>query len=379
MITVKEVSTKRELREFIDFPNRLYKDNPNYIPPLNQDELDSLDGENYAAAKTCRIKKFLAYKDGRVAGRVHAIIQSLYEEKTGIKAVRFTRFDFIDDIEVCESLLRAVGDFGRAEGMEQIHGPLGYTDFDREGMLVEGFDQLSTFITNYNHDYYPKFMEQLGYVKEADWLEYTFSVPDALDPRIAKISRHVLERGGFLVVKGLTANQYIKIYGGQILELVDECYSVLFGTVPLTDAVKKDILKQFGTLIDPRFMAVILDKNGRVAAFGVAVPSLGAAIKKSGGKLLPLGAIRILREIKRKQKDKLDLALIGVRPDLQNTGLSAAVISTIAESIVEAGVKILESNPQLETNDKIKASFSFLESVQNKRRRVYIKRLDNTL
>lgn len=371
MITVKEVSSKKDLREFIDFPERLYRDNPYYVPPLRQDEFAALDGDKYAAAKTCKIKKFLAYKDGRVAGRIHAIVQTLYEKKTGIKALRFTRFDFIDDIEVCKSLLTAAEEFGRNEGMERIHGPLGYTDFDREGMLVEGFDQVSTFIANYNHDYYPKFLERLGFVKEVDWLEYTFTVPDALDPRIEKISRRVLEQGGFRVIKGLTAKQYIKTYGDRILELVDECYSVLFGTVPLSDGVKKDVLKQFGSIIDPRFLAVILDKDERIAAFGVAVPSLGAAIKKSGGRLLPLGAFRILREINRKEKEQLDLALIAVRPDLQNSGLSAAVISTVAERIVEAGVKTLESNPQLETNDKVRASFTFLPSVQNKRRRVY--------
>lgn len=376
MITVKEISSKKDIREFVDFPERMYKDNPYYTPPLRQDELAALDGDNYAAAKTCKIKKFLAYKDGRVAGRIHAIIQNLYEQKTGIKALRFTRFDFIEDIEVCKSLLMAAEEFGRKEGMERIHGPLGYTDFDREGMLVEGFDQVSTFIANYNHAYYYQFLERLGYVKEVDWLEYTFTVPESLDPRIAKISRRVLEQGGYQVIKGLTMKQYLRKYGDQILELVDECYSVLFGTVPLLDGVKKDILKQFGSIVDPRFMAVILDRDGRIAAFGVAVPSLGAAIKKSRGRLLPFGAFRILAEINRKKKNSLDLALIAVRPDLQNSGISAAVISTIAERIVEAGVKKLESNPQLETNDKVKSSLSFLENVQNKRRRVYTKRIE---
>lgn len=375
MIEIKKVNSKKDIRTFALFQPTLYKESENYVPPLLGDEIKMFTpGKSPHIGEDATVQCFLAYEDGKVVGRVAGVVQHQYNKKNNKKRLRFIRLDFIDKKEVAESLLKAVEDWGREQGMTEIHGPLDFNDLGREGLLIEGFDYLSTFEMQYNHPYYQHYIEEYGYKKEVDWIESRLTVPDKVDERNKKLSKIVQERTNLRLVEGFSKNQIINRYGDKILNVVDEAYSKLYGVVPLTERVRKDLIKQFKMSLNKDYIGVLVDENDDVAGFGLALPSISKAVRKSKGKLLPFGFIRILHALK--HNDTVDLCLICVREQYVNTGATSIIFNTLLQRFIDNGIKIAESNAQLETNFKVQALFKRnYETKDVRRRRCYVKEL----
>ncbi len=375
MIEVIPVTTKKQLKQFVDFQINLYRDCPFYVPPLRGDELKLLtEGKSPHLDGSATLQCFLAYKDKKLVGRIAGIIQNLYNEKHNSKRVRFSRVDFVDDYQVVKALFKAVENWAKSKGMDTIHGPLGFNDLEREGLLIEGFDAISTFEMQYSFPYYQKHIEKLGYKKEVDWLESIITVPDKVDERNSKLSSAVAKRGGFREVTGLSRDQIIKRYAHQILDVVDEAYGDLYGTVPLTERVRGDLIKQFKLILDRDFISLLVDKNDKVVGFGLGFPSLGAAVQKTRGRLLPFGWVTVLKAIK--HPTTVDLGLICVKKDLAGKGLTSIIFNNMLTRFIQRGITTAETNAQLEDNYKVQQLFSKVyETTPKSRRRCYVKPL----
>ena len=323
-ITIKKVSTKRELKKFIRFNYELYKENPYSVPDLYDDMLNTFNKKKNAAFEFCEAEYFLAYKDGKIVGRIAGIINHRANATWNKKDVRFGWIDFIDDLEVSSRLLQTVEEWGKSKGMENIQGPLGFTDFDAEGMLIEGFDQLSTMATIYNHPYYPQHMEKLGFEKDADWVEYKIYIPDAIPEKHQRIS-----------------------------DLIQRKYNLL------------------------RMVTLITDAEDKLIAVGISMPSLSEALQKSHGRLLPLGWYYLLKALFMKRRAKmLDLLLVAVKPEYQNKGVNALLFSDLIPVYQKLGFIFAESNPELEMNGKVQAQWEYFKTEQHKRRRAFTKKID---
>lgn len=373
MIEIREIVNKKDVKKFVDFPQKLYKGNPYFVPYLRMDELNILNPKKNPALEGCKAKAFLAYRDGALCGRILGIIHYGDIERFGVKRIRFSRIDFTDDIEAARALLNAVADFGRAEGMEYIHGPLGFNDLDREGMLVEGFDRIATFETQYSYPYYPVIMEKLGFEKDVDWVENYIKCPKVMDGRIERISQKVLERFN-LRIACFGKRDFIKKYALKFFEMLDKSYSGLYATVPLPPRVIDNTVKMFKLIADKRLVCCVLDKDDNVVAGGLALPSIAKAVQKSKGRLLPFGIFRLLWAIKRYKV--VDLALIGVLPQYQNKGINSIVVTEIVKGGISRKIDGAESNPTLEDNTKVRSQLDFMEAEQHKRRRAFIKRIE---
>lgn len=373
MIEIKEVSTRKELKEFITFPFKLYSQSPIWVPPLIFDEINTLRKEKNPAFEYCDAKYWLAIRDGKVVGRIAGIINHKYIEKWGKKCARFGWIDFIDDTEVSAALLGAVESWAKACGLDGVHGPLGFCDLDKEGMLIEGFDEPGMIITIYNYPYYKDHMERLGYQKDVDWIEYEIKVPDGIPDRIIKINNQVLDRLKMKIVK-FNKSKEILDYAEDIFDLLNEAYKELYGVIELTDAQIKSYTKQYFGFINPDYVRIILDENSRLAAFGIAIPSLAKAYIKARGRLLPFGFYHILRALKK--NDRLDLLLVAVRPELQGKGLNAILLNEINISAIANGIKFAETGPELEENKNVQSLWKYYETRQHKKRRCYFKHLE---
>ena len=372
MLEIKEVKTTTDLKKFIKFPHGLYSKNPYWVPPLMFDEMNTLRRSKNPAFEYCEAKCWLAYKDGRIAGRIAGIINHRFIEKWGKKNVRFSWVDFIDDEEVSALLFKTVEEWAISKGMESIHGPLGFCDMDREGMLVEGFDEMSMLITNYNYPYYPEHLEKHGFAKDIDWMEYEIKVPDCIPERVAKINDAVLKRLNMKILDSRKSKDIIPYIKG-VFELLNEAYKELYGVVTLTDRQIEAYTKQYFGFINVDYVRIILDENNKVAAFGIAMPSLSKAMRKSGGRLFPFGFMHILRALKK--NDCVDLYLIAVRPELQTKGIHALLLTEINKSAIRNGILKAETGPELESNTKVQSLWKHYETRQHKRRRCYIKHL----
>ena len=374
MVIVKEVTNKRDLRKFVDYPNKLYKDVEQFIPAMYGDDLADWDKKKNPAFEYCEAKCFLAYRDGEIVGRIGAILSHRANETWNTKRMRFSQVDFIDDAEVSCALFKAVEDYAREKGCNEVHGPLGFTDLDREGMLVEGFDRKSMFITYYNYPYYNDHLARLGYGKDVDWVEYLMKVPE--DVRIAekleKISQRVLSEYG-LHMASLKRHSDYRPYVRKIFELINVAYADLYGVVRFTELQIKKYADKFIPLVSPDFACFVMDKDENLVAFGVSTPSLASALKKSNGRLFPFGAFGVLRALK--VNDTLDLFLVAVRPDYQGMGINAIMMNHVLKSCLKLGIKQAETGPQLETNEKVQAQWKLFDKEQHKRRRCYIKQL----
>lgn len=375
MVVVKEVSGKREINKFINFPVELYKNNPYYVPCFYKDEYKIFFPEKSIYSQDCKVKFFLAYKDGKVVGRIAGIIVNAFIEKTGKKVLRFSRFDFIDDAEVVQALFKAVEDFARSEGMEAIHGPMGFADTDREGLLIEGFDRMSTYAANYNYEYYVKHIENNGYGKEVDWIEYLLTIPQTPNEKLAKTAEMVAKRYELreVAVKGKSINKLIKEYGDQIFEVLDKAYAPLHGTIPIADRVKDDVLAQFKIFITTDFLSVVVDNNNQVVGFGVVFASLAKELIKNRGKLTPASIIRILNI--RKNPKYVEFALIGVLPEYQGRAVNAMIMNKILQGLIDKKIEKAETNLELETNTAVLSQWNAFDKEFIKRRRCYIKTL----
>lgn len=372
-IIIKKVSSKKELKTFIRFNYELYKGNPYSVPDLYDDMLNTFSSKKNAAFEFCEAEYFLAYKDNKVVGRVAAIINNRANQTWDKKEVRFGWIDFIDDEEVSSALLKAVEDWGKQKGMDTITGPLGFTDMDAEGMLIEGFDQLGTMATIYNYPYYPQHMEKLGFEKDADWVEFKLYVPDQLPEKFVRISEIILQKYK-LKIKKLTRKEIKeKHYGQKIFDLINEAYAPLYGFSKMTQGQIDQYVNTYLPLLDLRMVSIVETEGEELVAAGISMASLSKALQKAKGRILPFGWFYLLKALFIKRPKVLDLLLVGVKPEYQSKGVNALLFYDLVPTFKKMGFVYGESNPELEENKKVQAQWSAFESVQHKRRRAFKK------
>lgn len=374
-VIVKSVSSRKEMKTFARFGNRLYKGNKFYVPSMPFDDLNTFDKDKNGAFEFSEAEFYLAYKGDEVVGRVAAIINHKANEAWKVKQVRFGWIDFIDDMEVSAALLAAVEAFGKAHGMDQIVGPLGFTDFDPEGMLVEGFDRISTMALIYNYPYYPEHMKKHGYYKETGWVEYRITLPDSVPERHRKIAQAVKERYSLSVVKKTRSQIKKERYGQKVFKLINETYCVLYGYSLLSEKQIDQYVDVYLSLIDTKMLTFIEDRNGDLIGAGLSIPALSKALQKSNGEIFPFGWWHLLKAMFLKKPDTLELLLIGVRPDYQNKGVNSLLMVDLIDTYREMGFKYAETNANLETNVKVQAMWEPFENELHKRRWVFGKDL----
>ncbi|MDA3845170.1 MAG: hypothetical protein PF505_01335, partial [Vallitaleaceae bacterium] len=335
MITIKEVTTRKTLKKFVDFQNILYKDSPYYVPGLRMDEINTLRKDKNTAFEYCDTIFFLAYQNEVIVGRIGVILSHKSNEKWGQRNARFTHFDFIDDFEVSKALMDSAEAWAKIRNLEKLHGPLGFTDMDHQGMLVEGFEEQDMMITIYNYPYYIDHMTKLGYEKDADWVEYQVTLPSAPVEKITRVSALVKRRYDLRLIE-FTNKKEIMPWAKPVFQLLNEAYSPLYGSVLLSDKQIDDYVKTNFGFVNPDFIKIVVDRDDQLVGFAITMPSLSKSVQKSRGRLLPFGFIPILRAIKK--NDILDLYLIAVKPELQGLGINAIMIESLAESARNYGI-----------------------------------------
>lgn len=375
MVSIVEVTTKRQLRRFVDYPNQLYKDVPQFVPATYDDDMEDWNRKKNPAFAYCDARCWLAMRDGEIVGRIGAILSRKSNEKWGTNRLRFTQVDFIDDPEVSTALFETVENWARELHCTAVHGPLGFTDMDREGMLVEGFDRRSCFFTYYNHPYYMEHMQALGYVKDVDWVEKLISTTadETNAKRWKKISAYVQKHQKLHVYRVRTRLGYFPLLK-QFFLLVNEAYAPLYGTVELSEKQISKYSAKFAPLINPKLACFVMNEKNELVAFGVSAPSIAGALQKSRGRIFPTGWVHLLRAFHK--NDTIDLLLIAVRPDLQGKGVNAIVISEIMQGCQKMGIRYAETGPMLETNEKVQTQWQNFPLEQHKRRRCWVKELD---
>lgn len=371
-VSLAEVSSKSQLKKFIRYPFELYKDCGNWVPALDGDEFDTFNPRKNEAYAFCEAKCFIAYKEGRIAGRVAAIINHKANEKLKKECVRFGWLDFIEDKEVLDALLEAVGRFGREHGCTEMAGPWGFTDMDKEGALVEGYDKLCPFTCLYNYPYYDTMLKEAGLVKEADWTQKLVRISPELPPMF-QLADTIEKRYDIHVAKVKSMKEMSKRYGMEVFHLYNESFAPLLNFSPLTDTQIRNYLDTYVPILDPDFAVVCVNGNDEPVGFAFCVPTLSNAVKKSKGKLFPFGFIRILRALKK--NDTLEALLIGILPEYQGKGASVLMFKAIHENCVRRGITRMILNPQLEDNFKVQSMFEQYEVEPYMRRRAYRKAL----
>ncbi len=375
MIEIIEVKSRKDRRAFVDFPTKLYEGNDYYVHALRSDELGIFSPKKNVSFDECDIVYYLAKREGEVVGRICGVLQRVYNEKTGTKRVRFGRFDFIDDVEVARALLNRVEEWAKSKGMDTIHGPLGFNDLEREGLLIKGFDRLATFEENYNYPYYQSHIEACGYEKEIDYFAHRIKLPTEKDERIGRLSQMVLKRYNLHIATAKNKNDYLKKYQDGIFEVLDEAYGDLYGVIPYNERLKQSIISQFRMVINVKYLITLLDENDRVVAFGFALPELANAVKKSKGRLFPFGLFRILKV--RNRGPVADFGLIGVRKEYKNKGIPAVMINYIMENAKDVGVTTIETNQTLENNfNMLQLYKNFTDIERHKQYRCFVKFLN---
>lgn len=362
---------KRELLPFVHFPiDALYSDNPYYVPALVTDEVDTLRPDRNPAFEFCDSVYFMAYVDGKPVGRIAGIINKVVNERKGMKELRFGFVDFIDSDEVVDALFKAVIDWGKKQGLTQLTGPLGFTDMDPEGCLVEGFDQLSNQATIYNHPYYSKQFERIGMVKDVDWVEMKITVPPEVPEKMARVAAIVRERYNLRNIKFKSRKKLVDQYGEAIFNLINEAYDSLFGYSPLSQAQIDHYIKMYLPFLPLDDLSLVVKQDGTLIGVGIAIPSLSRALIKCRGRIFPTGWYHLLKAFKTKN-NIVDLMLIAVKPEYQNKGVNAMFFDDLIPYFNKFGYKWAESNPELEENQKVLQQWKFFELEQHKRRRAY--------
>lgn len=370
MIEIVKVSTPKDIKTFIDFPLGMYKGNHCFTPPLYSDEKKLLkSGGNSDTAESVF---FLAKKDGKVVGRIQGIIQKQYNEIHNTSQVRFTRFDSADDKDVADALFDAVEKWGKEKGMSEICGPLGYSDLDREGLLIEGFDEESTFEEQYSFPYYPNLLEAHGFKKDVDWVEYEITSPKERNKTLDRIATRSMQMNKLHVADtNVSKKKYIEKYRDGFFDCLDECYSKLYGTVPISKEAQDELVEQFMMIVNKEYLVFICDENDRVVGFGLCLPGIGDALKGTNGKLTPVNLLKVLRTVKNPKT--IDLALVAVRPEYQKKAVNAILLKGMLDMLEKGKVKKFETNLNLETNTAVQAQWKYFTARQHKRRRSYIK------
>lgn len=374
-VTIKIVNTKGDLKAFVKFPLKLYKGCPFYVPGLYMDEMATLNPATNPMSKYAKSRLFLAYKDGKLVGRVAAIINEIANKNWQHQEVRFGWIDFIDDMEVSKALIEAVSDWGRNMGMTQVTGPLGFTDFDNEGCVVEGFDQISTYALRYNYEYYAKHFQALSMTKANDWLEYRIYVPDALPEKVTRIANIVRERYG-LHIKKLTKRDVTKGgYGQKLFDLVNRTYFSLYDFTVLPQDVMDKYVESYLGLLDMDYVTVIEDSQDKLVALAVAMPSIARAVQKGRGYLFPLGWWHLLKAMYLKHDKAIELMLIGVDPEYRNRGVHAMLFNQFIGNLIKGGFKYGESNAEMESNTSVQNIWNDYQKDFIRRRRVFTKEI----
>lgn len=373
-IEVKEVKNKKMLKAFIALPYRLYKNHPCYIPPLRFDEAGTLRRDKNPAFDYCEARYWLAFRDGKAVGRIAGIVNHAFIQKWNSRFLRFGWLDFEEDERIAQALLKTVEAWGKSLNMEAVHGPLGFTDLDHEGMLVEGFDQRGTIAALYNHAYYPTLLEGAGYRKHTDWVEYKIQLPQKMDERLEKLALTVQRRYKLQVAK-LKKTKDVLPYVPAIFDLLNTAYADLYGVVPLTEKQIRYYTKQYFSFVRPDFVSLVTDSDGKLVAFGITMPSLSQALQKSGGRLFPLGFWHLLKAIRK--NNTADLLLVAVRKDLQGKGVNALIMHETLKSFIKNGITTAEASHQLEDNTRVQALWDSFDAKMHKRRRCYIKYLNS--
>ena len=368
MIEVKEIKpTRSNLRKFTQFQIDLYKGNSYYVPPLISDDVNTLDPNHNPAFDFCESAYFMAYSDGKPVGRIAAIINRQVNEKEGKKEARFGFVDFIDDPAVSAALFAAAEAWGRAKGMDSIVGPLGFTDLDHEGMLTEGFEELSTMATTYNYPYYPKHLEGLGYRQANEWLEFVMDVPDAIPDKYNRIADIVKRKFGLRVLKYTSRKKIKREYGQALFELINEAYDNLYGYSRLTPRQINYYIDQYLGLLNLDLVTLVVDKEDRLVGVGISMQSMSRALQKSHGRLFPSGWIHLLKGLKGKN-DRVDLLLVAVKPEYQSKGVNALLFQDLIPQYIKCGFKWAESNPEMADKAKVQSQWEYFTRRQHRRR-----------
>ena len=375
-IEIRPVTTHRELQQFVQFYYDLYRGNNCAVPFLYSEEMATLRSDRNPSFECCEAQYFMAFRDGKAVGRVAAIINHRANERWERKQVRFSWFDFIDDREVSEALLKTVEDWGRSKGMTEITGPIGFIDTDREGMLVDGFDRLSTMYINYNYPYYPQHMEQLeGYQKANDWVEMLVKVPDVVPDKFSKITRMVSQRYGLRVHKFTRSELIAGGWGKRIFDLLNETYKDLYGFSQLSERQIDQLVNDYIKIADLNLVTGVMDGD-RLVGFGITFPSFSRALQKTrDGRFLPFGWWHLLKILKWHKTDTVDLLLIGVLPEYRAKGANALIFDDLIRQFQRYGFRWAETGPQMETNEGVLSQWQYLESTPHRRHRCYRKQL----
>ena len=373
-VEIREIQpTKGNLLKFVHFPiDKLYQDSKYFVPPLVTDELNTLMPNKNPAFDFCEAVYYMAYRDGKIVGRVAGIINHVCNERSKKKEVRFSYIDFIDDAEVVDALIDAVTKWGKSKGMEHLTGPLSFTDMDPEGMLVEGFERVGTSGGIYNYPYYPEHMERLGFVKDADWIEMLITIPPDIPEKMVRISNLVAQRYNLTTIKYTDRKKLVADYGDAIFKLINVAYDDIFGYSPLSDKQIKHYIKMYLPFLPLNDLAMAIEKDTReLIAVGISIPSMARALIKCRGRLFPMGWKHLLRAFK--HNDVVDLMLIAVKPEFQNKGVNSLLFTDLIPCFNANGYKYAESNRELELNSKVLKQWEYFETDQHKRRRAFTK------
>lgn len=376
VIEIKKINPadKRALREFTQFQIDLYDGNPFYVPPLVSDDVRTLSPADNPAFDFCEAAYFMAWRQGKPVGRIAGIINHQVNAGSQKKNARFGFVDFIDDPEVSQALFKAVGDWARERGMKRLIGPLGFTDLDHEGMLVEGFEELSTMATIYNYPYYPAHMERLGFKKESDWVEFVMDVPDSIPEKYSRIADIVRKKFGLRNIHFSSRKRIRTEYGRALFHLINEAYEGLYEYSRLSEKQIDYYISLYLNLLNLDLVSLVVDSSDQLVGVGISMPSMSRALQKSKGKMLPFGWLHLLRGLKGKN-DRVDLMLVAVKPEYQNKGVNALLFTDLIPKYIRYGYKWAESNPEMETNGKVQSQWDYFAHRQHRRRRSFAKNL----
>ena len=373
-VSIKKVITKRDLKKFINYPYTLYKGNKFWCPPMDLDEKNTLSRTKNPAFEFCEAEYFLAYQGKELVGRVAGIINHKANDRWNEKLVRFGWIDFIDDPEVSARLIETVSDWGKKKGMTGIHGPLGFSDMDNEGMLIKGFDELSTLASIYNYAYYPEHMARLGFEKAADWVQYEFSVPQEIPDKVERLSKLVQEKYKLRVIRAKNAKELLP-YAQKMFHLLNEAFDDLYGFTALTQKQIDMYVKAYFGYIRPEFVSLVVDEKDDIVGFGVSMPSLTKALQKCNGKVFPFGFIYVLRAMKK--NDTIDMYLNGVRPDYHGKGINSLYYNEMHKAYIQNHIKTAVTMPQLEDNAKALTIWKNFNGRQHLTRRCWKKNIES--
>lgn len=366
--------TRNNLKKFINFGIDLYEGDPYYVPPLVSDDINTLNPKKNPAFDFFDAVYYMAYRDGKPVGRIAGMINNKSNKEHGTLTARFGFMDFIDDTSVSQALIEAVEDWARSKGMKKIIGPLGFTDMDREGLLVDGFEELSTMATNYNYPYYQDHLQRLGYVKESDWIEFLLTVPDRIPERYDRIANIVKEKYNLRVLKYSSRKKVKEEYGRELFRLINKAYKNLYEYSALSERQIEYYISIYLDLLNLDLLTLVVDENDSLIGVGVAMPSMSRGLQKSRGRLFPFGFIPLLKALKGKN-DRVDLLLVAVDPEYQNKGVNSLLFQDLIPYFQKLGYKYAETNPEMETNAKVQSQWGYFQPRQHRRRRSYAKNL----